>query len=114
MADIPAGATLTSRFGVRQKTKIRPIDDCKSSFVNSSVTQSETISVHIVDHIAALVSCTESRGRPIQLMSKTWDRADAYKQVPLSDAAYDLDAYLVVYCPEARKPEALLGLMWSS
>lgn len=92
VADIPAGATLTRRFGVRQKKKIRPIDDYKSSFVNCSVTQSETASAHTVDHIAALVSCvlrtSKSRGRPIRLMWKIWDLADACKQVPLSDAAY--------------------------
>ena len=51
--EILPGATLTRRFGIKQKTKIRPIDDYKSSFVNSSVTQSETATVHTVDHIAA-------------------------------------------------------------
>ena len=69
VASIPAGATLTGRLGVRQKKKARPIDDYKSSFVSSSVTQSETASVHMVDHIAALVSCilrtSESKGKPI-------------------------------------------------
>ena len=36
--DIPKGSTLTRRFGVRQKDKVRPIDDYKASLVNSSVT----------------------------------------------------------------------------
>ena len=32
------GGTLTRRFGVSQKGKVRPIDDHKASFVNASVT----------------------------------------------------------------------------
>ena len=33
---LPEGAILTRRFGVKQKTKTHPIDNYKSSFVNSS------------------------------------------------------------------------------
>lgn len=33
---IPRGATLTRRFGVLQKDKVRPIDDYKASLVNSA------------------------------------------------------------------------------
>lgn len=54
---LPPGSTLIRRFGVEQKNKTRPIVDYKASFVNSSVTQTESASVHTVDHIAALVSC---------------------------------------------------------
>ena len=79
--DMPSGATLTRRFGIRQKNKMRPIDDYKASFVNSSVTQPETASVHTVDHIASLVSCvlriSPSHGVPIELTAKAWDLADA-------------------------------------
>ena len=108
-ADLPTGATLTRRFGVKQKSKTRPIDDYKASFVNSSVSQSETASVHTVDHIAAMVACTmrcaEACGLQIELSAKAWDLADAYKQVPLSEEAFELDSYLVVYSPAARGPE---------
>ena len=41
----------------------------------------------------------------MRLKSKTWDLADAYKQVPLSDAAYEMDSYLVVFCLLSQKPE---------
>jgi len=91
-AHLPAGATLTRRFGVKQKSKTRPIDDYKASFVNCSVSQSETASVHTVDHIAAMVACTmrcaEACGLQIELSAKAWDLADAYKQVPLSEEAF--------------------------
>ena len=43
---LPAGSTLTRRFGVIQKGKVRPIDDYKASLVNSSVTQVETVTIH--------------------------------------------------------------------
>ena len=33
------------------------------------------------------------------LVAKCWDLSDAYKQVPLSDEACDLDSYLAVYDP---------------
>eukprot|EP00434_Breviolum_minutum_P045234 symbB.v1.2.040503.t1/scaffold7284.1/size12117/2 len=38
---LPAGSTLTKRFPVKQKNKVRPIDDYKASLVNYAVTQTE-------------------------------------------------------------------------
>ena len=107
--DLPPGATLTRRFGVKQKSNTRPIDDYKTSFVNSSVTQLETASVHTVDHIAALASCAprtaESKGKTVELVAKAWDLADAYKQVPLSDEAFLMDSFFAVFNPSKGKPE---------
>ena len=145
---LPQGATLTRRFGVKQKNKVRPIDDYKASFVNSSVSQTESATVHTVDHIASLISCfmraSCNREEMPTLNAKTWDLADAYKQVPLSDEAFEMDSYLVVFCPDTSGPKVfqqsvlpfgsvasvtsflriahalwrlgtkLLGLMWSS
>ena len=106
---LPEGATLTRRFGVKQKEKVRPIDDYRASLVNASVTQAEAVSIHGVDHIAALFAeymCQAGkRGAPPELVAKCWDLASAYKQVPLSDAAFELDAYLVVHNPHSDKPE---------
>ena len=106
---LPEGATLTRRFGVKQKGKIRPIDDYRASLVNASVTQAEAVSIHGVDHIAAL--CAEYMrqagrlGSPPDLVAKCWDLASAYKQVPLSDTAFELDAFLVVHNPLSGQPE---------
>lgn len=106
---LPAGASLTRRFGVRQKNKTRPIDDYKASFVNASVSQSETATVHSVDHIASMIAyllrMSDHRTHRLDLVAKTWDLADAYKQIPLSDHAFDHDAYLVVYCPSSNRAE---------
>ena len=106
---IPKGATLTKRFGVKQKNKVRPIDDYKASMVNSSVAQSETATVHTIDHISALIACflkvSNEKGRNSRLAAKTWDLKDAYKQIPLSDQAYAQDSYLAVYNPSSGEAE---------
>jgi len=108
-ADLPEGSTLTRRFGVKQKSKTRPIDDYKASFVNSSVSQTETATVHTVDHIASLVACimraSDELGTSESLSAKTWDLADAYKQIPLSDHAFDNDGFLAVYNPSEKRAE---------
>ena len=106
---IPSGATLTRRFGVMQKDKVRPIDDYKASLVNSAVTQVEVVTLHGIDHIAclgaALMTAARANGRCIQVVSKCWDLAAAYKQIPLSDDAYDTDSYIVIFNPLTGSPE---------
>lgn len=71
---LPAGASLTRRFGVRQKNKTRPIDDYKGSLVNSSVSQSETATVHSVDHIASMIAyllrMSSQRARRLDLVAR--------------------------------------------
>ena len=56
--------------------------------------------MHTVDHIASLISCfmraSCSREARPTLSAKTWDLADAYKQVLLRDEAFEMDSYLVV------------------
>ena len=109
VGDVPCGGTLTRRFGVFQRDKVRPIDDYKASLVNSSVTQTEVVTLHGVDHIAgmgaAFIKAFASQGRQQALVAKCWDLAAAYKQIPLSDEAYELDSYIVVYNPETDRPE---------
>ena len=40
--ELPAGSTLTKRFPVKQKNKVRPIDDYKASLVNFAVALKES------------------------------------------------------------------------
>lgn len=47
---LPVGSTLTKRFPVKQKNKVRPIDDYKASLVNFAVTQTEGVTVHTIDY----------------------------------------------------------------
>ena len=76
--------------------------------VNSSVTQTEGVSVHTIDHIAAMIALwmrmSFKIGRNFGLRAKCWDLSDAYKQLPLSDHAFEKDSFLVVFDPESKGP----------
>ena len=61
-SSLPPGSTLTKRFPVKQKNKVRPIDDYKASLVNFAVTQNEGVTIHTIDHIAAMTSCWMKNG----------------------------------------------------
>ena len=101
---LPAGSTLTKRFPVKQKNKVRPIDDWKASLVNFAVSQSEGVTIHTIDHIASMIAFwlkSGSLSAKESLVAKCWALSDAYKQVPLSDEAFHLDSYLAVYGPES-------------
>ena len=83
---VPTGGTLTRRFGVLQRDKVRPINDYKASLVNSSGTQVEVVTLHGVDHIAgmgsALLKSLKNHGRDDALVAKCWDLASAYNKYP--------------------------------
>ena len=105
-SSLPLGSTLTKRFPVKQKNKVRPIDDYKASLVNFAVTQSEGVTIHTIDHIASMTALWMRSGSLISddpLVAKCWDLSDAYKQVPLSDNAFELDSYLAVYDPSSKE-----------
>ena len=105
-SSLPLGSTLTKRFPVKQTNKVRPIDDYKASLVNFAVTQSEGVTIHTIDHIASMTALWMRSGSLVSndpLVAKCWDLSDAYKQVPLSDNAFELDSYLVVYDPSSKE-----------
>ena len=54
--ELPAGSTLTKPLPVKQKNKVRPIDDCKAFLVNFAVTQNEGVTIHTIDHIASMLA----------------------------------------------------------
>ena len=72
------------------------------------MTQSEQVTVHTLDVVAGMVSSWLARARAqrdqAKLAAKTWDLKAAYKQLPLSDAAYERDAYFVIFDPRTGKP----------
>eukprot|EP00435_Cladocopium_sp_Y103_P070288 s2538_g35.t1 len=109
VAELPVGFLLTKRFPVKQKNKVRPIDDYKANMGNQSATQTEGVTVHTIDHVASMVAylLKASKGRPSrsELRAKCWDLSDAYKQIPLSDQAHESDAFLAVYFPESGVAE---------
>jgi hypothetical protein len=48
---------------------------------------------------------SDELGTSVSLSAKTWDLADAYKQIPLSDHAFDNDGFLAVYNPPKNEPK---------
>ncbi|CAE7922217.1 unnamed protein product, partial [Symbiodinium necroappetens] len=111
-SDMPQGATLTRRFGVIQGEvdgvpKVRPIDNYRASRVNAAVTQTEQVTVHTLDVVAGMASAWLARARKrlqqASMAAKTWDLKTAYKQLPLSDAAYARDGYFVIHDPRVGK-----------
>ena len=87
---------------MKQKNKVRPIDDYKASLVNFAATQNEGVTIHTIDHIASMIAFwMKSRTLSAKdgLVAKCWDLSDAYKQIPLSDEAFHFDSYLAVYDP---------------
>ncbi|CAE7390692.1 car, partial [Symbiodinium sp. CCMP2456] len=77
--------------------------------VNSVVSQTEQVPVHTVDVIAGtlgywLQACVKAKVKK-EMVSKAWDLKTAYKQLPLSDSAFELDSYIAVFCPRSKKPQ---------
>ena len=100
--ELRAGPTLTKRFPVKQKNKVRPIDDYEASLVNFAFTQNEGVTIHSIDHITSMLAFWMRSGSLSVgdgLVAKCWGLSDAYKQVPLSDEAFHLNSYLAVYDP---------------
>ena len=80
--ELPAGSTLTKCFPVKQKNKVRPIDDYKASLVNFAVAQNEGVTIHTIDHIASMIAFWTKSGTLSAkdgLVAKCWDLSDAYK-----------------------------------
>ena len=80
---------------MKQKNKVRPIDDYTASLVNEGVT------IHTIDHIASMLAFWMRSGSLSAgdgLVAKCWDLSDAYKQVPLSDEAFHLDSTRTWQC----------------
>lgn len=59
-----------------------------------SVTQSEGVTIHTIDHIASMLALCIRSGplcRSDALVAKCWDLSGAYKQFPLSDEGFHID-----------------------
>ena len=79
------GSVVSSRFGVRQKNKIRPIDNFRSSMVNSACGVREKVTMDGVDEIVSVCLHWLRRRKPVhpdvRVVGRTWDLKSAYKQL---------------------------------
>ena len=95
-----------SVFGLKQKHKVRLIDDFSESSVNQAVTVHESPSLHTVDVAAASPAYWfQCRGEVTQntaLQVRTFDLSSAYRQVGLSEQGRRY-AYIRVYNPDTKQ-----------
>lgn len=103
--------TVTRRFGVRQGSKIRPIDNYTEPLVNQTTSAGEAISLHSTDVIAATLSLwmsvmnkRESNITKLDLVGKSYDLHKAYKHLCISDDGLK-DAYICVFNPGSKRAE---------
>ena len=103
--EVPETAPISRRFGLRQKHKIRLIDDFSESSVNGTVAVYESPVLHTVDVACAAImhwfSCSHAAGRESELTARTFDLSSAYRQVGLSQAGREV-AFIRVYNPEKQ------------
>ena len=101
---------LARRFGLKQKEKIRVIDDCTIGGFNRTTGAREKLKLHSIDEMAAYVSWTMSNVTGFSTsdwVGKTYDLTSAYKQFGVSVADRNLLRILTLN-PESGE-SVLLG-----
>ena len=87
--DIKEPFILNRRFAVRQKGKIRCVDDYSSSGVNGTCESREKPTLHTVDVVCGILAeyfrMASERGVSSELRGKTLDLKSAYRQLPVSE-----------------------------
>ena len=105
LEEVPADAPISRRFGLRQKHKIRLIDDFSESSVNGTVSVFESPVLHTVDVACAAImhwfSCSQAAGCDSKLLARTFDLSSAYRQVGLDASGRDV-AFIRVFNPEKK------------
>ena len=97
---------VSTRFGVIQKNKIRPIDNFRASHVNAACGTSEKVLVEGPDLIAQaclqlLARAAPSKGKD-RLVGRTWDVKSAYKQLAVR-ADHSRFAWIAVQDPTTQR-----------
>lgn len=102
--EVPSDAPISRRFGLKQKHKVRLIDDFSESSVNQAVTVTETPVLHTIDIACALLSkfftTAEQFKSQTELVVRTFDLSSAYRQIALNDEGRSV-AFIRVYNPES-------------
>ena len=94
LENVPSNSPTSRRFGLRQKHKIRLIDDFSESSVNATVSVFESPVLHTVDVACASVmhwfACAKAENMDPSLVARTFDLSSAYRQVGLNPAGRDV------------------------
>ena len=91
-SELEPGATVSRRFALQQKSKLRMIDDFSIGGVNDSCEAGNKIDRHMVDTFCSMVPSyfegSSQAGFPSELQAKTYDLKSAYRQVPICPSHY--------------------------
>ena len=108
------------RFALRQKNKIRLIDDMSSSFVNMAVGTSERIDLESVDSYLSLVKAwyrasVGHNGKCSDFVGRCFDLTSAYRQLAVAPESYPV-AVVAIWNSVVRSVEfyKLLALPFGS
>ena len=103
--ELPENIVISRRFGLKQTSKTRLIDDLSGSKINAAVQAAESPKPQGTDIIAAIcLSMLQSKGEQ-SIKGRTFDMKSAYKQMPLApDALWA--SFVAVFDPILRKPQA--------
>ena len=101
---LPDGAVVSRRFGLRQPGKIRLIDDMSASGVNQTVQTSESPKPHSADFIAAMLLEVLKCSGGVSLMGRSFDLKSAYKQLAIAQQSLSF-AFVAVYNPKKKRAE---------
>ena len=103
LKDLPEQCILSRRFGLRQTSKIRLIDDLSGSSVNASVQTVESPKPHTTDVVASVVlellkHCKTS------LLGRAFDLKSAYRQLGIhKDSLWAAYVVFLIHFPGHRK-----------
>lgn len=112
--EVPIGSPISRRFGLRQKAKIRLIDDYSASNINACVGTTESPTLHTTDVVSAILalwlkSCKES-DMDSTLNIRTFDLSSAYRQIALSSSGRGY-GFIAVHCPDSGKAKFFQALV---
>ena len=82
-SSLPENAIINRRFGLKQRNKVRLIDDFSGSQVNSTVQSFESPKPHNTDVIASVV-LSLLRCNSKQFLGRAYDLKSAYRQLGIN------------------------------
>lgn len=95
---------ISPRFGLRQKSKLRPIDNLTFSGINNTVGLPEKLRVDTIEECAAAIKRWMQLNKSEEgLVGKTYDLRKAYRQLGIKPGELSY-AWIGVWSPEDQAP----------
>ena len=105
-SEVPLDAPVSKRFGLKQRHKVRLIDDFTEASVNQTVTVHGSSTLHTVDIAAASLAywfqCKGNSKAATSLQVRTFDLSSAYRQIALCAEGRKY-AYIRVFNPSTKQ-----------